>query len=307
MGPVTSLPPDPDAPRPADAPEPPLTPLLPDDPPRIGPFWTDARLAATASGVAYVAHDENDAPVLLVQLSEGAASDAAARDRLAGAVNTMHLDTVVARGGEGQDAGRLGRRFRAGDEDPATASGLPQAPWVALAYDGSPAAAREADRVLAVVSLSGLPNQGRPSGPDYAHYWIEQPEPGRWRLWPLPWPGRHDRAGWLSILASWVLMMLLMCLAVLIAILLFQAAPPTPPPPPVPTSASGSGSGSPSSPPPSSASSSASPSSASPSSASPSSASPSSASPSSGSPSPSTASASPSESADGPPTANPRL
>ncbi len=303
MGPVTSLPPDPDAPRPADAAEPLLSPLLPHDPPRVGPFWTDARLTATASGVAYVAHDDHDAPVLLVQLAEGAASDAAARDRLAGAVNQLHLDTVVARGGEGQATGRLGHRFRAEDDDPAAAADQPQAPWVALAYDGSPEAGREADRLLAAVDLRGLPNQGRPSGPDYAHYWIEQPGPGRWRLWPLPWPGRHDRAGWLSILASWVLMMLLMCLAVLIAILLFQAAPPTPPPPPVPTSASGSGSGSPSSPPPSSAS----PSSASPSSASPSSASPSSASPSSGSPSPSTASASPSESADGPPTANPRL
>ena len=40
-------------------------------------------------------------------------------------------------------------------------------------------------------------------------------------------------------------MMLLMLLAVLIAILLFQNAPPQQPPPPVPTSASGSGSGSP--------------------------------------------------------------
>ena len=275
---MTSLPPDPDAPA--------AVPLRPDDPPRIGPFWTDARVAASASGVAYVAHDEADGRVLLVQLSEGAAGDAAARDRLAGAVNRMHIDTVVARGGEGQDTGRLGRRFRADDDDPSAAPDRPQAPWVALAYDGSPAAAAEAERLLAEVELSRLPSQGRPSGPGYTHHWIEQDAPGRWRLWPLPWPGRHDRSGWLSILASWLLMLLLMCLAVLIAILLFQAAPPQQPPPPVPTSASGSGS---------------------PSSASPSSASPSSASPSSGSPSPTTASPSPSDSAGGPPTANPRL
>lgn len=238
---VTSLPPDQAAPD-WDAPA--LTPLRGDDPPRIGDFWTDARLTATASGVAYVAHDETGFPVVLVQLSEGASADAAARDRFAGAVNKMHLDTVVARGGQGQGSGRLGHRFRSPAE-PAARADAPLAPWVALAYDGSPAAAGEADRLLAEVDLGWLPAQGRSSGPDYVHYWIEQGRPGRWRLWPLPWPGRHDRAGWLSVLASWLLMLLLMCLAVLIAILLFQDAPQQQPPPPVPTSASG-GSGSPS-------------------------------------------------------------
>ena len=274
---MTSLPPDP-APTP-------LTPLRPDDPPKIGPFWTDARLTATASGVAYVAHDEGDVPVMVVQLAAGAAADPAARDRLGGAVNRLHLDTVVARGGEGQDTGRLGRTFRRATDDPQAPGDAPEAPWVALAYDGSPEAGREADRLLAEVDLSRLAHQGRPSGPAYTHYWIEEAQPGRWRLWPLPWPGRHDRSGWLSILASWLLMVLLMCLAVLIAILLFQAAPPQQPPPPVPTSASGSGSGSPSSPPPSSAS----------------------GSPSSASPSSASASPTPSDSAGGPPTANPRL
>ena len=254
MGAVTSNPVPPDA---SAASEPaPLTPLHPDDPPRIGAYWLDARVTATASGVTYVAHDDADTAVMLVMLSEGAAGDAAARDRLAGAVNKMHLDTVVARGGHGQDGGRLGHRFRSEADDPwggDPEDAAPLAPWVALAYDTSTRAASEACRLLAEIDLSWLPNQGRPSVPDYDHYWIEQGRPGLWRLWPLPWPGRGDRSGWLSILASWLLMLLLMCLAVLIAILLFQNAPQQQPPPPVPTSATGSG-GTPSSPPPSSSS-----------------------------------------------------
>lgn len=231
-----------------------LTPLRPDDPPKIGDFWLDARLTATASGVAFSAHDDADGRAMVLLLSEGAASDAAARDRLAGAVNKLHIDTVLARGGEGQDTGRLAGKFRAEDDDPADAA--PVAPWVALGYDGTERASAEASRLLAEVDLSWLPEQGQASGPDYELYWIEQAKPGIWRLWPLPWPGRGDRSGPLSILASWLLMLLLMCLAVLIAILLFQNAPEEQPPPPVPTSASGSGggSGSPSSPPPSSAS-----------------------------------------------------
>ena len=225
----------PDAPRP-DAPGPAmLSPLLAADPAQVGGFWLDARLTASASGVAYVAHDDHDTPVVLLLLSEGAARDAAARDRLAGTVDKMHIDTVVARGGQGQDAGRLAGTFRPSD-DPPGPDGEQQAPWVALAHDGTTRAVDEADRVLAEVDLSWLPLQGRPSGPDFRLHWIDKVRPGAARLWPLPWPGRHDRAGWLSILVSWLLMMLLMLLAVLIAILIFQAAPPQQPPPPVPTS-----------------------------------------------------------------------
>lgn len=227
-----------DAPNPAgpEAPGPaPLSPLLAADPARVGGFWLDARLTASASGVAYAAHDDHDTPAVLLLLSEGAARDAAARDRLAGTVNKMHIDTVLARGGQGQDEGRLAGTFRPA-EDPPGPDGEAQAPWVALANDGTTRAVDEADRVLAEVDLSWLPLQGRPSGPDFRLHWIDKVRPGAARLWPLPWPGRHDRAGWLSILVSWLLMMLLMLLAVLVAILIFQSAPPQQPPPPVPTS-----------------------------------------------------------------------
>lgn len=276
----------PQPPAGADGDLPRLSPLWRDDPPKVGDFWLDARLTAAPSGVAYVAHDDQATSVMLILLSEGASADPAARERLAGEVDKLHIDTVVARGGRGQSEGRLGHRSRDEDDDPVGPDDPPLAPWVALAYDGSAAALAEADRILAAVELSRLPLQGTPSGPGYRLHWIDHTRPGVSRLWPLPWPGRHDRAGWLSILVSWLLMMLLAALAVLIAILIFQQAPQTSPPPPVPPT--GSPPPSSGSPPPSSSS--PSPSSASPS---PSSGSPS---PSSGSPSPSSGSPSPSPS-----------
>ena len=280
------------APGPDDDGPAPLSPLVADDPVRVGGYWLDARLTASASGVAFVGHDDDNTPAMVVLLSQGAAADAAARERLAGTVNTLHIDSVLARGGQGQDAGRLGHRYRADTDDPAAPATEPQAPWVALAYDGSPRAITEANRILAEVDLSWLSLQGRPSGPDYQLHWIDQVRPGIARSWPLPWPGRHDRAGWLSILVSWLLMMLIMALAVLVAILIFQDSSPQQPPPPVPTSASSPDSASPS------------PQSGSPS---PESASPS---PESGSPSPQSASPSPDPSgsgAAGSPTPNSRL
>ena len=130
--------------------------------------------------------------------------------------------------------------------------------------------------------LAAVSPQGAPSGPDYPHYWIDKVRPGLARLWPLPWPGRYDRAGWRTILVSWLLMLLIAALAVLIAILIFRNQPPQTPP--TPTGGSGS-------PPPSA-------------SASPQSGSPQSGSPQSGSPSGS-ASGSPSGSQSGSPSGSP--
>jgi hypothetical protein len=225
----------------------PVSPLLPEDPPRIGDFWLDARLHATPAGVAFLAHRDEPGstaqqpesqPAMVILLSQGAATDAAARDRLAGVVNAMHIDSVLARGGHGQDFGRLGRKYRSEQDDPTAPDDHVVAPWVALAYAGSPAAVAEAARILDDVEIAALPPQGVPSGPGYRHYWIDKVKPGLTRLWPLPWPGRFDRAGWRTILVSWLLMLLLAALAVLIAILLFQNQPPQSPPPP--TGSSGS-------------------------------------------------------------------
>jgi hypothetical protein len=234
----------------------PVTPLLPDDPPKVGEFWLDARLGATPAGTAFTAHDAANTPAMVILLSEGAAADAAARSRLAGEINRLHIDAVLATGGHGQDTGRLARKYRSGDGDPISPDDRFVAPWAALAYDGSPAAAAQAMRILDAVQIATLPPQGVPAGPDYQQYWIHRVRPGLARLWPLPWPGRFDRAGWRTILVSWLLMLLLAALAVLIAILIFRNQPPQSPPPPTGSSAgppqsgsqSGTQSGSPQSP-----------------------------------------------------------
>lgn len=257
-------------------PEPLARPLRPEDPPRVGGFWLDARLEARTAGVMYHAHavgaGDPAAPVVLVLLSRGAAADRVARDRFSGEIDPLHVDLVVARGGQGQDTGRLARRFRPADSP--TGAGRVEAPWVALVAGQEPLARTILDRV----GLDMVGPIGRPAGPAYELPWADETAPGRTDQWPLPWPGRHDRAGWLTLFVSWLLMVLIAAVAVLVATLLFRNEPPQSPPPPQPSSASAS-------PSPSSASPSPSPSSASPSPSSPS-PSPSSASPSPG-PSPS--------------------
>ncbi len=232
-----SEPPSPNQPGPDGAGEALLYPLLPVDPPRVGGYWLDARVAASPSGVAYAAHAEGDEPAMIIMLSEGATEDAAAVDRFAGTVDKMHIDTVIARGGRGQDEGRLAGKYVA-EQTPEAPDATPTAPWVALDYDGSAAAVAEAERVLAEVDLSWLPSLGAQKGPGYALHWIDKVAPGAARQWPLPWPGKPERAGWATILISWIIMMLMMALAVLIAILLFQATPPQTAPDPVPNTGS---------------------------------------------------------------------
>ena len=219
-------------------------PLIPEDPVRVGDFWIDSRLAESPAGVVYSAHADGSDPVMLIHLRDGAASDPAARARFSGEINAMHIDTVVARGGQGQDEGRMAVRFRDEDDDPIVASHRPLAPWVALAFSGSPAAVAEAQRVLAAVDLVHTPQLGSPAGPDFQMHWWQNIRPGTWRMWPLPWPGRKDRAGWLTLLASFLLMLLLAAIAVLLAILVFQNQQKVSPPAPVPSSASASGGGS---------------------------------------------------------------
>lgn len=226
-----------DQPSPAPAEEPLAQqyPLLPEDPVKVGDFWLDARLTATNAGTAFTAHEEDGDSVMLILLAEGAAQDHAARARFSGEVNAMHIDTVVGRGGQGQDEGRLGVRFRPEDDDPNLAGQAPLAPWVALAFSGTFGAIEEANRILHGVDLEMTSPLGEPSGPDYRLHWDSQTAHGTTRLWPLPWPGRRDRAGWITFLTSWLLMLLLAALAILLAILLFQNAPLTSPPPPVPS------------------------------------------------------------------------
>ena len=219
-------------------------PLSEEDPVRIGDYWLDSRLTASAAGMAFSAHEDRGDPVMIILLAEGAAADPAARSRFSGEVNAMHIDTVVARGGEGQDEGRTAVRFRDEGDDPVVAGHQPLAPWVALAFDGTRRAVAEADRVLHAVDLALTAPLGEPSGPDFRLHWSERTNHGTTRLWPLPWPGRNDRAGWISILISWLLMLLLAAVALLLAILVFQNQPLVDAPDPIPTDASEGGNGS---------------------------------------------------------------
>ncbi|WCC80717.1 hypothetical protein O6R08_04370 [Cutibacterium equinum] len=211
-------------------------PLEPCDPPRVDEFWLDVRVLATPSGTVYRAHDDQGQPVLVILLSHGATSDPGSWDRLAGEVNHLHSDTVIARGGPGQDSGRLGRLYRP-VTGPDGAAGESLAPWVALVYDGSAAAVAEARRILEAVDMSTLSGSS-PAGPDFRLHWIDDTLPGRVRTWPLPWPGRRDKAGWSTTVVAWLLTIFIALTGLLIAVLLFQNVPPAPPPPPVPTSAS---------------------------------------------------------------------
>ena len=219
-------------------------PLREADPPRVGDFWLDGRLTATPAGVAYVAHDDGGDAVMLLLMAEGSSADPAARARFAGEINAMHIDTVVARGGEGQHDGRMGVRFRSEEDDPKLEHHEPLAPWAALAFDGSLASAQEADRVLRAVDLSRTPPLSRPSGPDYRLHWIDKTGTGPTRQWPLAWPGRKERGGWITVLTSFLLMILLTFLALLLAILVFQNQPPVNAPQPIPSPGSMEGSGS---------------------------------------------------------------
>lgn len=197
--------------------------------------------------MAYAAHEDHSDEVMLLLLSEGAAGDAAARARFSGEINAMHIDTVVARGGDGQDEGRMGVRFRPEEDSPHLEDLPPAAPWAALAFDGSAAAVAEARRVLNAVDLETATPISKPSGPGFQLPWIHQTGVGRTRVWPLAWPVRKDQAGWISIFTSWLLMLLIAALGLLLAILVFQNAPLVSPPAPIPSQASegGSGSGSP--------------------------------------------------------------
>ncbi len=199
------------------------------DPPKVGEFWLDARLTSSSAGVVFLAHSASFRSVMVILLSEGAATDRAARDRFSGEINKLHIDTVVARGGQDQDYGRLGVRYQATQASPHTGDDAPLAPWVALRYDGSAAAVAEAERILAHVNLSGMAPLSAPRGPSYSLHWSEQKDPGVWRIWPLPWPGRQDRRGWVGYLTSLLLVIAVCALALLIAVLIFQL-PPEPPP-----------------------------------------------------------------------------
>lgn len=216
-----------------------LSPLLPTDPAKIGDYWLTARLLETAAGITYIGKTDSNEQVMLLQLVPGAGSDPVIQSRFLGLIEQRHIDTIRAIGGSGMNTGRYQAKFQQLHNAPNVKAPF-QPPWAALAYDGTPAAEREARRILTEIDISNLSQQGRIAGPNYHHHWAKSSRIGATRLWPLPWPGRYDRAGWVSILVSWLLMLLIMFMAIIMLITVFLNAKPTTAPAPVPTASSGS-------------------------------------------------------------------
>jgi hypothetical protein len=233
----------------------PVQPLLPEDPPRIGRFWLRGRVTANAAGLVYVARDDDGGVAVIAMMAEGAADDAAARDRFAVAVDNLPAAVVLERNSADDD--ELALWVAVTDPDATTESDEPEATpdhgaEQALRHapdhgaeqapddvDEAPpeasAVAREhAAVVLSAVLMDRLPHMGRFRGPDFLHHWDGRRRPGLFRLWPLPWPAALRTASRLALLLSLLTMMLLMGLALLIAWLLFRNQPEVDPGPIIP-------------------------------------------------------------------------
>ena len=224
---------------PADPDWVPVSPLLPDDPPRVGDFWLDARLGRRRVGCRLHRPRPPTAPQRDGHRAVRGRGGGRRGPRPAGRrgqrdAHRHRAGPRRARAGLRSAGAQVRRRRRR----PRPPDGGLLAPWVALAYDGSPAAAAEAARILDEVQLATLAPQGRAERPRLPALLAG---PGQARAGPpvaaaLAGPLRPGRLE--TILVSWLLMLLLAALAVLIAILIFRNQPPQTPP--TPTGGSGS-------------------------------------------------------------------
>jgi hypothetical protein len=209
----------------------PVQPLLPEDPPKIGRFWLRGRVTANAAGLVYVARDDDGGVAVIAMMAEGAADDAAARDRFAHAVDNLPPAVLLERNSADDDELALWVAVT----DPDAEGDESDGPTDDEAPPEAPAVAREhAALVLSAVLMDRLPHLGRFRGPDFLHHWDGRRRPGLFRLWPLPWPAALRTASRLALLLSLLTMMLLMGLALLIAWLLFRNQPEVDPGPIIP-------------------------------------------------------------------------
>jgi hypothetical protein len=199
-------------------------PLQPDDPPRIGQFQLRERLLTDDAAVVFRGHAD-DGHVAVVLLTAGAYHDAAARGRFRRAVDDL--------------ASRSPESVADSDFDPEIA------PWIAIPLLDGRAPDSVQDLLDAVAMRRSVPPRSPTRGPDFVPHWHPRRTPGRWRLWPLPWPAVGQGASRAALLWALALVMLLATVAVLIAIWLFRHQPPSrvplPQNSPVPTSSSVSG------------------------------------------------------------------
>lgn len=191
-----------------------VLPLLRNDPPRLGGVTLSGRLEVTDAGVVY-AGVLDDQPVVVALLSKGAETDGYARARFHDAVYDARVagsDTTVV----------------AGEDEPEIA------PWVAVRADSWDDGAKLAGALLAPVTLQHLAPIGPARGPGFRPHWFDRPGPGRWRVWPLPWPAALTAAGRWTYLVSFGLVLAIASIALFISVKLFEHQPPAPISPPFP-------------------------------------------------------------------------
>lgn len=192
-----------------------VLPLERSDPPRLGDVALSGRLEVTDAGIVY-AGVLADQPVAVAMLTAGAEVDSYARARFHDAVHDARLagtDTAV----------------MAGEDEPEIA------PWVAVRADSWDDGVKLAGALLAPVTLEQLAPVGPVRGPGFRPHWHSRPGPGRWRVWPLPWPTALSAAGRWTYVASFALVLAISAIALFIAVTLFEDQPPAPVNPPFPT------------------------------------------------------------------------
>lgn len=193
-----------------------LSALTKADPPRLGGVILLGRLEATDAGVVY-AGDLNGESVAAVMLTRGAELDSYGRARFVHAVEEQVSGGAIA--------------VLAADLDDAAV-----APWVAVPADTWQAGAVTSRALLAPVTLEHLPPVVNPRGPGFRPHWAAHSAPGRWRIWPLPWPVLVQSVSRWSQLLAFAVVVAIAALALLIAVKIFETQPPVPPPPkPQPT------------------------------------------------------------------------
>jgi hypothetical protein len=189
------------------------------DPSRLGPFELTGRLTETPAGIVYRGVDPHGRQISLAVLNQGAAADAAARDRFRAAILAEPLYTEPPAG----TAPIVG----AEPEGPT--------PWVATLHEPD---ARGAERFLAPVLLEEPPARParRRRSPLFQPHWLGSSHDPALSP-PRSWRGqRRDR----GVIATIMSVAALLVLVALLLLVLFACRPPasTPPPPPSPSPAS---------------------------------------------------------------------
>jgi hypothetical protein len=194
-----------------------IRPLLRTDPPSLGDVRLSGRLEVGDGGIVY-AGVLADQPVVVAMLTAGAEVDRYARARFRDAVGEARLAGTEA-------------TVVAGEDEPQIA------PWVAVRAETWDDAAMLAGALLAPVTVSHVGPVGTARGPAFRPHWWSHPGPGRWRVWPLPWPATLSTAGRWTYVASFALVLAISTIALFIAVKLFANQPPAPvnPPYPAPT------------------------------------------------------------------------